>query len=392
MGLRLWGADFAVNPSRRSAAAKLIGVGRHRWHRAIPVVSTMVAKGDSMNRSVALAISLLVVLPSFAPAKEWAKKMFQVTQHDFGHVARGSKSEFSFELQNLYEEDVHIADVRTSCGCTTPSISKSTLKTWEKGAIVATLNTRSFVGQRSSTLTVVIDKPYYAEVHLTIAGYIHSDVDFQPGVAALGEIEQGTSGQQEVTVTYRGWGNWQISDVRSANPHLEVELGSPLRQQGMVTYKMAVKLKSDAPAGIFQDQLTLVTNDQRMPTVVLPVEARVAPPLAVNPSPLMFGSLSPGQSATKQIVLTGKQPFRIVTISVDNDALQFKSAADVAKKVHLIPVTIIAPEQPGEFHYTMTIETDLASAGKTTCLVRGTVRGDSPTAATSRPLDAPIAR
>ena len=352
----------------------------------------MVAKGISMYRSVVLAISLLVVLPSFASAKEWAKKMFQVTTHDFGHVARGAKSEFSFEIQNLYEEDVHIADVRTSCGCTTPSISKPTLKTWEKGAIVATLNTRSFVGQRNSTLTVVIDKPYYAEVHLTIAGYIHSDVDFQPGVAALGDIEQGTSGQQDVTVTYRGWGNWQISDVRSANPHLEVELGSPLRQQGMVSYKMSVRLKPDAPAGIFQDQLTLVTNDQRMPTVVLPVEARVAPPLAISPSPLMFGSLAPGQSVTKQIVLTGKQPFRVLAISADNEALQFKTANDIVKKVHLIPVTIIAPEQPGDFHYALTIETDLASAGKANCLVRGTVRGDSPTAATTRPQDAVIAR
>src|SRR4029079_6520675 len=123
-------------------------------------------------------------------------------------------------------------------------------KTWEKGSIVATLNTRSFVGQRNSTLTVVIDKPFYAEVPITIAGYIHSDVDFQPGVAALGDIEQGTSGEQAVSVTYRGPYNWQITDVRSLNTKLEVELADPIRQPGVITYKMVVRLKSDAPAGI----------------------------------------------------------------------------------------------------------------------------------------------
>src|SRR5438067_3402079 len=160
--------------------------------------------GESMLRSVSIAIVALALLPAFASAKEWAQKMFQATSHDFGHVARGAKAEFSFELQNVYEEDIHIADVRTSCGCTVPTITKPTLKTWEKGSIVATLNTRSFVGQRNSTLTVVIDKPFYAEVQLTIAGYIHSDVDFQPGVAALGDIEQGRGGEQTVTVTYRG--------------------------------------------------------------------------------------------------------------------------------------------------------------------------------------------
>jgi len=341
-----------------------------------------------MLRSAAFAIALLSLAPAASSAKEWAQKMFQATSHDFGHVARGAKAEFAFEVQNLYEEDVHIADVRTSCGCTTPTITKPTLKTWEKGTIVATLNTKSFVGQRNSTLTVVIDKPYYAEVHLTIAGYIHSDVDFQPGVAALGDVEQGTTVEQDVSVTYRGRGNWQIADVRSANTHLEVELGEPVRQPGIVSYKMTVRLKPDAPAGILQDQLTLVTNDQRMPTVVLPVEGRVSPPLAVSPSPLMFGTLAPGQTTTKQLVISGKQPFKVLSIGSDNEALQFKSAPEVTKKVHLIPVTLTAPDSPGEFHYKILIETDLANAGKATCQARGTVRGDSPTAATSsRPLE-----
>src|SRR6187431_2663619 len=167
-------------------------------------------QGDRMLRKVALLLAVLIVCAPAASGKEWAQKMFSATSHDFGHLARGAKAEFAFEITNLYEEDVHIADVKTSCGCTTPTITKPTLKTWEKGAIVATLNTRSFVGQRNSTLTVVIDKPFYAEVPLTIAGYIHSDVDFTPGVAALGDVEQGTGGEQAITVTYRGAGHWQI--------------------------------------------------------------------------------------------------------------------------------------------------------------------------------------
>src|SRR4029079_11516639 len=165
-----------------------------------PRISCGPAQEQSMLRTLAVAVALLLLAPA-AQAREWAQKVFGTTSHDFGHVARGAKAEFAFEVQNLYEEDIHIADVRTSCGCTTPTISKPTLKTWEQGWIMATLNTRSFVGQRNSTLTVVIDKPYYAEVNLTIAGYIHSDVDFQPGVAALGDVEQGTSVEQEVAVT-----------------------------------------------------------------------------------------------------------------------------------------------------------------------------------------------
>ena len=34
-----------------------------------------------------------------------------------------------------------------------------------------------------------------------IAGYIHSDVDFQPGVVDFGEVEQGVGSEQAVVVT-----------------------------------------------------------------------------------------------------------------------------------------------------------------------------------------------
>ncbi|HEX5106687.1 MAG TPA: DUF1573 domain-containing protein, partial [Pirellulaceae bacterium] len=183
-----------------------------------------------MLSRLAIALVLLLAGASAAGAKEWAQKMFKAASHDFGHVAHGAKAEVAFEIQNLYEEDVHIADVRTSCGCTVPTITKPTLKTWEKGEIIATLNTRSYVGQRNSVLTVIIDKPYYAEVPLTIAGYIHSDVDFQPGVVSLGDVSLGSKAEQEVTITYRGRGAWQVTDVRSANPHFEVELSDAMRQ------------------------------------------------------------------------------------------------------------------------------------------------------------------
>src|SRR5687767_5510390 len=151
-----------------------------------------------MIRNGVLTGHLLLIAVAPAPAKEWAQKMFKVKSHEFGHVARGSKTEFAFEITNCYEEDVHIADVRTSCGCTTPTITKPTLKTWEKGAVVAAFNTRSFLGQRSATLTVVIDRPYYAEVQLTVNGYIHSDVDFQPGSVAFGEVDEGGTATREL--------------------------------------------------------------------------------------------------------------------------------------------------------------------------------------------------
>ncbi len=337
-----------------------------------------------MLRNLVLAIVVALVGSSTAGssaalAKEWAQKMFATTTHEFGHVARGSKTEFAFEIQNQYEEDVHIADVRSSCGCASPTITKGTLKTWEKGSIIATLNTKAFLGHRTSTLTVVIDKPFHAEVNLNISGTIHGDVDFQPGSVSFGDVAQGTAAAKEIVVAYYGRAAWQITDVRSANQHLEVELGEPRRLATGVAYTMSVKLKGDAPAGTLAETLTLLTNDQRLPSVSVAVEGRIVPPLSVSPASLFLGVLKPGQVVTKQLVVTGKQPFKIVSAKCADAAFTFKTS-DTAKKVHLIPVTFTAGDQAGEIEQKIEIETDLPSGGKAQCAARGTIQLEAATA------------
>ena len=325
-----------------------------------------------MVRQLAIALSVLVLSTSGASAKEWAYKMFKETRHDFGHVAHGSKGSFAFEITNPYEEDVHIADVRTSCGCTTPTITKNTLKTWEKGSILATLNTQSFSGRRNATITVVIDRPYYAEVQLTISTVIHTDVEFQPGAVSFGNVDQGATPEQEVTVTYYGRNTWQIRDVQSANQNLEVELGDPIRQPDRVSYKMLVRLKDSAPAGAIRDSLTLVTNDNRLPSIAVAVEGQVISPLTISPASLFVGVLKPGQAVTKQLVVRAKSPFKITGIDGGTEALTFKMPAE-SKPVQLVPVTFTAGKEAGEFEHKIEIATDLASGTKATCLIRGSV-------------------
>lgn len=325
-----------------------------------------------------LVLALAAALPATASAQQWAQKMFPTTSHNFGTVARGAKAEFAFEFENLFKEDIHIASVRSSCGCTTPSVTKNTLKTYETAAVVAKFNTTSFLGHRSATITVVIDKPYYAEVQLRVAGFIRSDVVFEPGVINLGQLEQGVGGEAEVKVTYAGRNNWTITDIRSANPNFEVELSDPVRSRGQVVYVMKVHLKPDAPAGYINDQLTLVSDDARNATIPLQVEGRVMSLLDVSPAALLIGTLDPGQQVTKQLVVKSKQKFKVTEVKCeDEDCFRFKlPSSDQAKTLHLIPVTFTAGDEPGQFSTKICIETDLGY--KCECVASGSIRGGEP--------------
>ena len=72
-----------------------------------------------MRRTFVLVFFIVSFFAGPVLAQQWAKDMFETTKHDFGTVARGAKAEFRFELTNRYLEDVHIAGVRSSCGCIT---------------------------------------------------------------------------------------------------------------------------------------------------------------------------------------------------------------------------------------------------------------------------------
>jgi hypothetical protein len=308
-----------------------------------------------LNVAVAFLVSSAV-----CSGQEWARKMFDASSHDFGAVARGAKVEYRFVFSNLYEEDIHVAGVRSSCGCTTPTVTKDTLKTYEKSAVVATFNTRTFLGQRSATLTVTIDQPFYAEVQLRVEGYIRSDIVLNPGGAEFGKVDQGSAAAKTISITYAGRNDWKILDVKPASDYIDAEFVETSRGGGQVAYELTVNLKPDAPPGYIKEQLLLVTNDRRASEFPVDIEGRVVSAVTVNPSSLFYGAVKTGARVKKQLVVQAKKPFRITDVSCDAPgSFEFETLdGDKAKNAHRVQVVFTAGDKPGKITYKIRIETD----------------------------------
>lgn len=321
-----------------------------------------------MRRIAMIVLALLLPTATGLAEDNWAAKMFETTSHDFGTVARGAKAEFRFKLNNIYQEDVHIDVVRTSCQCTTPTISQQTLKTYEESAIVATFNTRSTqFGQRKATLTVIFDKPFYAEVQLQVTGYIRSDIVVEPGGVEFGTVDASEPAERQVKISYRGRTDWAIAEIRSSSDFIEAEAIEGQRIGDLVTYDMTVRLQPGAPAGYLNEELILVTNDARQAEVPVEVEARILTGLTVSPQSLFLGALKPGQRVTKNLLIQAKRPFHITAIDAGDDgAFEFK-LPDAEKKAHVIPLTYTASDVAGRSNYKLRITTDLG--GGTTAAV-----------------------
>ena len=200
---------------------------------SFPAYGCSCGRRKSMIRASmpSLLAALLLAVP--CSAQEWADKMFAARSHDFGSIARGAKAEFAFELTNLYLEDVHIASVRASCGCTTPRIEKDTLKTYEKGAVIAHINSDRFLGNQGATITVTIDKPQYAAKSSCTSRSTSSATCCLSRPASRWERRRRgiPSSGRSASSTPAG-SDWQILEVRSGNPHLTgtvTENGAPRR-------------------------------------------------------------------------------------------------------------------------------------------------------------------
>ena len=107
----------------------------------------------------------------------------------------------------------------------------------------------------------------------------------------------------------------------------------------------------------------LVTNDAQATQIPVVVEGRVMPAITVSPSSLFMGVVQPGQNVTRQLVVKGKKPFRILSITCDDKSFTFGKVADkTPKTLHLVPVTFAAGKDCGKDQSTIKIETDLGDS------------------------------
>ena len=318
---------------------------------------------NAMNKHFALlTLAALTVVCSgrLSLGQEWATAMFDHTQHDFGMVARGAKVEHVFTLKNLYVEDVHIANVRTSCGCTQPRFTKDTLKTYETGQIIATVDTRAFMGRKDATITVTFDKPFPAEVQLHTYVYIRSDVVFEPGEVLFSGVPAGTAAARKVQLSYAGRNDWQIVKAVPSVPFLDVKLVETARGGGQVRYEITVTLQPDAPPGYFSERIDLTTNDVRSDAqrVSLPVEGSVVAAVSVQPSQVLLGVVRPGNTLARNIVIQAREPFQVLGVDGPDDRFRFV-IPNGKKSVTVIPMTFEAASQTGEIRGEIVVRTDL---------------------------------
>ena len=309
-------------------------------------------------RIVVMAALSVLFCSAESLANDWARSMFSNTKHDFGTVARAANTEFRFEFENRSKQTVHVRSVRTSCNCTTPSIVTDTVAPGQVGVILARFNTHSHTGSKQATVTVTFDKPQFAEVQLTVKGYIRSDIVFNPGEAVFGNVQEGEAKSMSIDLDYAGRSDWKVVSIGCNDHFIDSQIQEVSRSGGRIKYRIDLTLKSDAPIGSIQSEIFVKTNDRNLTTVPLRTMANIQPAIAVSPQFVTLGDIKPGDSIRQILILRAPQPFRILEISSDVFDVTFEPVEE-PKSLHTLPIMLSAKPGSGEIQGKLMVRTDL---------------------------------
>jgi hypothetical protein len=349
---------------------------------------------DGANKACAMlrwiAVGTIVcgwVSATTAPAlaqENWGAKMLDRPMVDFGSVAKGADARQRLKIRNVYQEMIQITSVTTSCACFKATLAESAkqIPSGQTVELELTINTLNYQQKRDATLTLSFYEPtkrISTDVRVPLQGYIRTDVVFTPGSINFGNVDVGVGSQQLVRVAYAGRPDWRIVDVKSSNPNVVSEIKETSRGNGLVNYDLMVQLKSNTPAGTLRDQLTLITDDKdRNPQVPLLVYGMVESEITITPETLAYSPLNPGETETKFLIVRAKKPIVIEKIEREkgDDSFRMKKPDD-AKLIHKLPITLVAPSEPGSFNELFTI-TIAGRAEPLTFHVQGQIKAPPP--------------
>ncbi|MBI3469225.1 MAG: DUF1573 domain-containing protein [Planctomycetes bacterium] len=298
-----------------------------------------------------------------ASAQGWSDKLFDRLGHDFGYVPRG-KIKTNFVLTNKLDKPLHISNVASSCTlCSVAKPDKEWLQPGETTGLEATWDATKFTRDRSVAITVTFDQPSYGQTRLILKCYSRTDIVISPGEAALGTVKKGTEAIKPIAIDYAGDPNWKIATVTCTNPYLEVDLKETRREgsrfpDGKVGYVMQVRLKPDAPPGLIRERIILGVNDAYNKSIEVALHANVQSDVSLSPPVLSFGSVQAGRNVTKQVLVHGVRPFRIVEIEGSGESFKIKKPND-AKQLHVLTVELQDGQGAGTVSQDFKIKTDM---------------------------------
>jgi uncharacterized protein DUF1573 len=319
---------------------------------------------------VRFSMTLLTGVCLLAPlgAAEGLSALFDTQSHDFGNVPIGPAIHHDFKIKNTTNQTLHIANLRVSCGCTTPSTPNATILPGETGIVHAQMDTRRFSGAKSVTVFVLFDQPVYQEVSLVVSAFGRNDVAVSnPESFEFGRMRKGTSPAMTSKISFAT--SVRITQATADSGYVKVSVAPKQDQYGGNAYELTAKISPNVPVGNWYTDVWATTDAGNR--IRIPLTVVVEPSLTITPGIVEFDATPVGHPAEKSIIVKGDSPFRIIDVKGGGDTFTASDKSSESKTTHVVRVTF-KPGKEGDYVKNLEILTDMKDQSKVQLAVKGT--------------------
>ncbi len=337
-----------------------------------------------MNRHVktailALCAVLLVATTLLAQTgKPKAVPVEPIT--DVGVVPKGDKVVHDFLIRNEGDAPLQITDVKASCGCTVVDYDK-VVAPGQTGKIHAEVDSTTFNGPISKSVTVFTNDPDNAQIELTLRAKIEPFIQAKPGYARYitvqGEEKTGTISQ---TIWAPDGTSFDVLKVESPFPYLKTSYREAKQEERIPDvagkqWRIEMTLSNDAPVGALADHVRITTNHPKQKLVTIPISGFVRPILAVTPNVADFGQVELREPLISTLYVRNFATEPIKITGADGDLPGLKTAIEPVKegREYNVRVTLSPGMAKGPFNGKLTLRTDSQKTPTIEVAMHGTV-------------------
>ncbi len=173
-----------------------------------------------MNTKKWLGVSGVLIFGFLATAR--AELKWQETEVELHPKASDATAVAQYHYENVGDKPVHIASVKTSCGCTVATLKSNDVAPGDKGEITATFNIAGHTGLQHKMITVLTDDTAKPSTVLTLTANVPKLVDVEPIFVFWNSNEK----LKPKTITVTASDDSKITDftASSSSPQISAEI------------------------------------------------------------------------------------------------------------------------------------------------------------------------
>ena len=245
-----------------------------------------------------------------------AQLQFTELSYDFGVVPDTETLFHRFQFANNGDAPLNITNTKASCGCTIPTLEKTTFAPGEGSQIDVSWVPKGF-GKQTQTVKITSNSKADGLVVLRITAFVEPFLKLNPVIVAFGAVPQALPAVRRINIDCASK-DLIIDSITTTHVGVSARLLGPAVDGHA---EMEVTLNPSAPWGMFFPKVKITARENAGGKVTVrevSVSANPYHDLRFDPPSFAVGRIGLGRPIQKELTVTrpGGGPFTIVEASV----------------------------------------------------------------------------